>query len=44
MEFQNFCNFKIDQFEFFNLIWATFWWGIQRGEGITDGMIGKFKL
>ena len=25
-EFQNFRNFKIYQFEFFNMIWVNFWW------------------
>ena len=35
---------KIDQFEFFNRIWASFWLGIQRGEGVTDGTNGKNKI
>ena len=34
----------IDQFEFFNWIWATFWWGINQGEGFIGGMNGKIKI
>ena len=35
---------RINQFEFFNWIWATFWWGIKKGESFIGGMFGKIKM
>ena len=35
---------KMDQFDLFNQIWVDFWWGVEIGAGVTDGMNEKIKL